>query len=309
MDRRGRALVGALFAFSASLSAFAADVPLRAARWVKAPDPAAVLTEHPAECLARTDDAEQAWSVEVGRAVFRSPTLLGGPAARVGLTCESCHRNGRGNPTFSFPGVSGAAGTADVTSALFSSFREDGIDNPKVIPDLASPARKTLNANMNDLLHGLVVEEFNGAKPPPGVQKGLHDYVQALGPAYCGADRPEKVTLAGDMQAVRRAVLAAIGAIDRNDPETAIVVVQAARQMLGQVDERFGLLDGAGRLALHQAGRDLGEVERVVGGDAADAKVRLTEWLARLDSVTAALAPLEDRSLYNTAILRGELAR
>ncbi|MGF7473737.1 hypothetical protein WFJ45_23635, partial [Salmonella enterica subsp. enterica serovar Minnesota] len=73
-------------------------------------------------------------SARIGRAAFNSPLLLGGQAARAGLSCASCHRNGRGNPDFHFPGISGAPGTADVTASLLSSHRGDGQFNPKPIP-------------------------------------------------------------------------------------------------------------------------------------------------------------------------------
>ena len=46
--------------------------------------------------------------------VFRTPELLGGQAARVGLSCDACHINGRNNPTFYIDGVSGLPGTVDV---------------------------------------------------------------------------------------------------------------------------------------------------------------------------------------------------
>nr|QQZ49991.1 hypothetical protein JKL49_25640 [Phenylobacterium glaciei] len=63
----------------------------------------------------------------------------GGQAARAGVACETCHRSGRSNPDFLFPGVSGPPGSADVTSSLFSSHRGDGIDDPVPIPDLSGP--------------------------------------------------------------------------------------------------------------------------------------------------------------------------
>ena len=142
MDRRRRR-TGALALLAASFgtlaAAEAADVPLRALRWIAPTADPAVLTRAPHECVRAPRAPDQALLVEVGRAAFRTPVVLGGQAARAGLSCDSCHRNGRGNPDFRFPGVSGAPGTADVTSSLFSSHRGNGVDDPKPIPDLGGP--------------------------------------------------------------------------------------------------------------------------------------------------------------------------
>ncbi|MEM6586393.1 MAG: hypothetical protein AAF692_11620, partial [Pseudomonadota bacterium] len=35
-----------------------------------------------------------------GEALFKAPLLLGGQAAKAGISCHSCHVNGRGNPHF-----------------------------------------------------------------------------------------------------------------------------------------------------------------------------------------------------------------
>ena len=71
-------------------------------------DPARALGSVPTECLRIPADPALAAKVEVGRAAFRTPVILGGQAARAGINCETCHRDGRTNPDFLFPGVSGA---------------------------------------------------------------------------------------------------------------------------------------------------------------------------------------------------------
>ena len=145
-------------------------------RWL-APgvDASQALTHRPTECLGAPPDAETAYQVEVGRAAFRTPLLLGGQAARAGIACETCHRNGRTNPDFDFPGLSGAPGTADVTTSVLSSHRGDGIDNPKPIPNLSGPktALKTdqdpASGKLEAFIDGIVTQEFDGAEPPPAV--------------------------------------------------------------------------------------------------------------------------------------------
>src|SRR5207237_7778539 len=128
LDRRRRrprqlALLAAFVGSAAASVVLAADAgpPIRAMRWVPAgADPARAFATQPTECLRVPKDPDAALAVEVGRAAFRTPVLLGGQAARAGITCETCHRSGRANPDFQFPGASGDPGTADVTLSLFS---------------------------------------------------------------------------------------------------------------------------------------------------------------------------------------------
>jgi len=149
-------------------------------RWL-APgaDAARILTHQPAECLSLPRDAEAAWRVEVGRAAFRTPLLLGGQAARAGVACATCHRNGRANADFDFPGVSGAPGTADVTASLFSAHRGDDLFDPRPIPDLAGPmdrlkvSRDEASPALKTFIRGLVTEEFDGDPPLEAVLDGL----------------------------------------------------------------------------------------------------------------------------------------
>ena len=85
-EARSRALIGAaalLLCGAASPTA----LPLREARWLEAPDLAADLTHQPQECRSRYADARMERSAEIGRIAFRDPLLLGGQAARAGLSC------------------------------------------------------------------------------------------------------------------------------------------------------------------------------------------------------------------------------
>ena len=84
---------------------------------VKGADPGRALGSVPTECLKPAPDPATALRIEVGRAAFRTPVLLGGQAARAGVNCETCHRDGRANPDFLFPGISDTPGTVDVTNA------------------------------------------------------------------------------------------------------------------------------------------------------------------------------------------------
>jgi hypothetical protein len=295
----------------------AAGPPLRALRWL-APgaDGARILTRRPSECLAIPADPDTAYQVEIGRAAFRTPLILGGQAARAGIDCETCHRGGRRNPDFDFPGLSGAPGTADVTTSLMSSHRGDNIDNPKPIPDLSGPktALKVSQAggapDLARFIHGLITEEFDGPEPPPAVLAGLAAYVRALSPAACPAEGLEAVSPAADLADARRAVRAALAALARHDPATAAVMAEAARSMLGIVAERYGPPALTADVAtLRSADLDLAaaiaEIRRADPG-AAEA---LEAWLAQSREWGPRLPADAPRSYYDREILSAAIAR
>ena len=312
MDRRRRrAAVLAAALLPAAAGALAADAPLRALRWL-APgaDPARALTTAPGECLRQPSDPETALAVEVGRAAFRSPLLLGGPAARAGVACETCHRDGRDNPDFLFPGLSGAPGTADVTSSLFSSHRGDGIDDPRPIPDLGGPkARLKVAQNpaagaLEPFVRGLVVEEFDGAEPPPAVLAGLAAYVRSLDPAACPAPGGRPLTAGLYAEDARRAVRAARTLAARGDAPAALAMVAAARARLGLIDERYarpGL--AAERRRLAAADRTLADAARALRQARPDVPARLDRWLAATAGLGGALSRREDASLFAPRVL------
>jgi hypothetical protein len=269
-------------------------------------DPVRALATQPAECLARPADPRLALSVEVGRAAFRAPVLLGGQAARASLACETCHRDGRSNPDFDFPGVSGAPGTADVTDSLFSSHRGDGVDNPKPIPDLSGPKsalkidQSPQSAALETFIHGLVTQEFDGPEPAPAVLKGLADYVRALQPGACPpqARQPIDVTLL--MGDARRGLAAAKGEIAQGDAPAAVLMLAAARARLGLIDER---LDGprfaALRARLRGASAELGRIQdQLRRGVMSSADAELAAWLAQAGPLEADLRRAEPDSLF-----------
>ena len=149
------------------------------------------LTSIPVACLRPAANANIAAQVELGELAFNSPALLGGQAEKKNLACGSCHQNGRGNPHFQFEAVSGAPGTADVTSGLFSKVRADNRFNPLPIPDLATQdGRDQVNRDDRKALaifvRGQIEEEFSGDPPPAPVFEALLTYLQHIdgtGPA------------------------------------------------------------------------------------------------------------------------------
>jgi hypothetical protein len=281
-----------------------------------AADPARVLTETPAECLKIPAGPDAALAVEVGRAAFRTPVVLGGQAARAGLSCESCHRSGRSNPDFQFPGISGAPGTADVTASLFSTHRGDLVDDPRPIPDLSGPKGRLridqapATGALEPFIRGLVTEEFDGPPPPASVLAGLAAYVRALGPAACPKGAVQPVTVALMMADARRALAAARALIRRDDRPAAVVMVAAARARLGLIDERFadpGL--AAERARLRTADAALADAAQALRDARPEADRMLSRALADSRLLEAALRRREAASLFDPGRLRAASSR
>lgn len=308
MDRRAGVLGSALLLLGAAPPA---NPPLKAMRWL-APgtDAVAALTTRPTECLTPGATPAGRTSIEIGRAAFRSPLLLGGQAARAGLSCESCHRSGRGNPDFLFPGVSGRAGTADVTSSLFSSHRGDDVDNPVPIPDLSGPraalkiSRDPASPDLARFIHGLIVEEFDGTEPPPAVLAGLTAYVRALSLAACPAVAREQLHAVHAAADASRAVAAAELAVTNGDPATAAAMLLAARAQLGVLNERYpGNVLNPERSLLLTADRDLVRILAVVRAGDPTAAAAMQRWRAQFLRWTRLLEAHERPSLYNPGVL------
>ena len=309
MDRR-RALAGVLIAAAFLTAASdAADLPIAEARWLAPGTLIEGLTRQPPECLRMPRDPKARLSVATGRAAFRAPLLLGGQAARAGLSCAACHRNGRDNPAFSFPGLSGAPGTADVTSSLMSSHRGDSAVNPKPIPDLAAlgtVSRAKTGGELERFIRGLIVEEFDGPEPSEAVLRGLADYVRAMDLKACPPSA-SRLTLDGLLVEAGEAADVAGAAAEAGDRETMRLLVAAARSALGRIDERFQVagLESV-RDILADADAELRAVREMPAADAAPA---LAAWKQRWMPRLAALEAMEDRSLFSPAMLRRRLSR
>ena len=305
--------LAATLAVGIAAAASLSSPPLREMRWIDPGLPRAgvvrALTIEPAECLVTPADATEQAKIALGRAVFRSPLLLGGQAARAGVSCASCHRAGRGNPHFAFPGVSGAPGTADVTSSLFSSKRGDGIFNPKPIPDLAADSpkvdRNPAKPDLRRFIHGQIVEEFDGLEPPAAVLDGLAAYVGALG-GRCGGDAA--LTAASEAGATRAAISAARALLKVPDQPAAHLLMAAARSALGRLDERYVSVPGIDRRLAARDG-ELRQVQALAITDSAAAVGALDRWTRRFDKDSEALRIAQERSLYSASILETTLSK
>jgi hypothetical protein len=310
VDRQGAALAARVLALGASafLLAAAANLPpLKAARWL-APqtDFKVALGTLPTECVTLPKGRDARWRVEVGRAAFRSTVLFGGQAGRAGLSCNACHVNGRTNPDFQFPGLSGAPGTADITSFLMSPKRGKDEHHFKPIPNLSGPKtalridQDPRKPDLEGFIHGIVTEEFDGREPPPAVMDGLASYVRALSPGAC--PKPERIAQSprDRLEDIRRALRAADGALLRRDAKTADVMVESARSQLGLIYERYPG-DGLERPRAELKAADLALAslrDQIDRGDR-QAHVRIAEWIASSSGLEKTLVREQSRSLFN----------
>ena len=308
-----RALAGLAAILLSFGAAEAADGPLRALHWL-APgaDRPHAIGLRPAECLMRPPDPRTGYFIEVGRAAFRTPLLLGGQAARAGVACETCHKGGHTNPDFLFPGVSGAPGTADVTSSLFSSHRGDGVDNPVAIPDLGEPKARLKVAQdqhsraLETFIHGLITQEFDGPEPSPVVLDGLAAYVRSLSPDACPRNPVEPIRAASYISDARRAVAAARRALKLGDRPTAIMMVSAARSPLGLLYERYDVPALArDRVSLRAADSELMAAAEAIRQGDPKAERRLTIWTGRSLGWGSQLQRDEPKSLFDRKRLAG----
>ena len=258
----------------------------KALDWISdATDPVAHLASQPTTCLTSPEDP----AVQRGELLFNSPLLLGGQAAKAGLSCASCHRNGRGNPDFVFAGISGAPGTADVTSGLFSKVRADQVFNPVPIPDLAAPeGQRIVNRDAEGALEAFlsaqITEEFAGAAPAEPIIEDLAAYIRSLDAAACDTTAEQVQTWRDEMKHLRAGEVH-LGANPVGDTTAYRLAMRAA---LGRLYERYP----ASRFEelsqeLMSLGRDLGQE---------DAFIALG---TRLDAIERSLRRGEAQSFYD----------
>jgi hypothetical protein len=278
--------------FSAFVAAAAPAPPqIRQALWL-APgvDVARALLIEPGRC----EPAQLSPSGEIGRALFKSAGLFGGPAGRLGLSCDACHTNGRANAHFFLPELTDRAGHADVTSGWSSTSRNDGILNARPIPDLAGFAKRAQlmpggELALRGFVKGVIEEEFQGAPPSAAMIDGLMAYLAALDKAACQPDAP--LTLATATSDVQRAAAAMASSTDL---QTRAALRFAARDRIGRIVERLPAATFPGaRAGLEQLARELAVIDAPA----------LPGWVARFDGQIAAIVRRERATHFDQATL------
>ncbi|OFX04627.1 MAG: hypothetical protein A3E78_05230 [Alphaproteobacteria bacterium RIFCSPHIGHO2_12_FULL_63_12] len=298
---------------AAVLFSAAGAEPLPEARWL-APgaNRVAALTLSPGECVSLRNNADTDYLSEIGRAAFSSPLLLGGPAARGGLSCASCHVDGRSNPNFYLEGLSGAPGTADVTSSIFSSVRDDSVFNPAPIPSLVGIGKnksfgtRAPQPSLHAFIGSAIVEEFQGAQVPPAVLDGLVAYIAGMDAAYC-PKAPSALTPRRAMDDVRRTLAAARAASAKGDEAAADFLLVSAQAALGRNHARFpGASSATLRDSLETLSGDIGSARGLMKEPQSLARA-LDEYSTRAKRIGKRLEKARGQSLYDPQRLRAEM--
>ena len=215
-------------------------------KWIKpGTDIIPTLSENNAECplgAAKTDP-----KIQLGRAAFRSPFLLGGQATRQGLTCQACHMQGQRSSEFLIEGLSEDPGTADVTNFHFSDDLGDDVFNPSRIPSLSDDVRGVdytpESGELEKLVTRLITKEFNGDTPHPDVFVGLLAYLRALDVTACGTAKTETPQISGEalleyhIQSLTQMFNMVISADYASDPEQ--FMIAALRYELGNLYRHY----------------------------------------------------------------------
>ena len=268
----------------------------------------AVLTARPVECLKI--DTHDDGLILIGSTAFNDPLLLGGQAARAGLSCASCHRSGQGNPDFNFPGLSSTPGSADVTASLMSSHRGDGVFNPKPIPDLTHDnpkiSRDPTKLDLVNFLVGLITKEFDGAPPPPQIIDGIAAYVRALDPAACKGRITAPFRLENAISGYVTALMATSAALELDDRQTAIAMLRGARSALAVIDARYqepGLENARNQLSKTDIALQALQQALRTGTSTNSAQTSISDLRSGLNTWSPLLAKAQSRSLFNPKIL------
>ena len=301
---------GGLLVFLASaLPVFADDISIPDLRWAALEEgelgPALYAPAEQANPFELYSDAY--WDYELGRVAFRSPTLLGGLAAREGMSCNSCHLSGGTNRHFFVDGVSSSPGTFDPTNSLFSTHTEDGIENAVPIPMLYGVAKTAPYpsdgrfATLDQMVTHVIEDEFDGLKPPEKVKLALLTYVSTLEAPITA--EPVALTPHADLGDVARMVDLMARATSQRDGQVFLFVANAARRQLGLIHNRFTnaqplqqrLLDWSATI---KTARDLVALDQFDKAGIELAKIEIS--IVMFDDVKAAIPG----SLYEEETLR-----
>lgn len=279
-------------------------------KWASLAEPALgpLLFEPPEPKNPHARGTDLHWQFEVGRISFRSPGILGGLAAREGMSCNSCHRSGGTNPDFFVSGLSDDPGTFDATNPLFSTHTDDGVHNPVVIPELfgikhtAPYPSDGRFETLKEMVDHVILKEFDGLAPPPLIAEALMTYLEALDARP--PDMPIQKSVQQDLDEVSRHLNTVNWALSVRDVETVAFLVNASRRHLEVVYNRFDGLDTPQSVLLSWSlslknVRLLAEQERF-----AEAKDALKETKQMVQAQSPGISAHEKNSLYDPEKLR-----
>lgn len=128
----------------------------------------------------------KSYLIDLGDLAFNSSSILGGPAARAGMSCGTCHVNGAGNPRLFIPGMSTRPGNFDTTGPLFNPKAHNGVLDPVRIPSLRGArflgpyGNDGRIASLREFIRNVIVNEFSGPEPSPTILDSLTAYIEDI---------------------------------------------------------------------------------------------------------------------------------
>jgi len=128
----------------------------------------------------------KSYLVILGDMAFNAPAVLGGIARQAGISCNTCHVNGAGNPRLYIPHLSTRPGNFDTTSALFNPKADNGVLDPVRVPSLrgarflAPYGHDGRLTSLRDFVRNVIVNEFAGPEPSPAMLDALVAYIQDI---------------------------------------------------------------------------------------------------------------------------------
>lgn len=269
------------------------------------------LSLHPEE--AQDGGTQQSFYAEYGRLAFRSPLVLGGTAAKAGLSCQACHPNGFANEDFFIPGLSDAHGRIDVSHAFWNNRGENHREDPLTIPSLRGVKTKARlghdgrGTSLREFTRRVIVTEFGGNEPDPTLLDALVAYQETLQPATA-VDRA--VMLASDLADIGRHLNTLAVPLAEENAALSGTIATMIRGQLGFIHERlYGDDLVAARDIVEGWSRELEEIAGLAAaGQWRPARDRLTALHAAVAAPPAALANAGPQTLYNPVRLKAWLA-
>lgn len=208
-----------------------------------------------------------------GEFLFKAPLLLGGQAAKAGMSCHSCHVNGTDNPAFLFSAISGDAGTADTTHSFFSKSLGNEVFDPIAIPDLTKAGKVSHSlesAELEKFLTTIVVGEFSGSAASPQVIDLMAVYVRALRLSGRTEDQLSRArSLRGDLEDLRATIDQASHRASVGESDVAALLLSSGQSQVQAIHERLQRSSHKGlRTWLIARSREMGNLrQRINAGE------------------------------------------
>jgi cytochrome c peroxidase len=122
----------------------------------------------------------------LGDLLFEAPSLFGGAARNMGISCGTCHVQGTTNTELFIPGLSSRPGTLDPAGPIFNPKTNIHALNALTVPSLrgarflAPFGHDGRFASLRDFARNAIVNEFAGPEPSPSVLDALVAFMQDL---------------------------------------------------------------------------------------------------------------------------------